>query len=137
MTLGLDEQKKRKKKRLHRRGATDEPGGEGGSVVLKSGAGHSGLRQQSPGGWKQSLGTERVGGQVSKVVRGLAENGVPSKAVDSSSVFYALGGLCSSYREETGAQTCDRRDLLRSIHPASTRPDLTPGALPAPVVLCS
>lgn len=72
MTLGLDEQKKKKKP--CRRGVTDEPGGEGGSVVLKSGGGHSGLRQQSPGEWKQSLGKERVGGQVGKTARGLAGN---------------------------------------------------------------
>lgn len=75
--------------------------------MLKSGGGHSGLRQQSPGGWKQSLGKERVGGQVSKIVWGLAENRVPSKAVDLLSVHYSLGGLYSSCREETEVQKCD------------------------------
>lgn len=34
--------------------------------MLKSGGEHSGLRQQSPGGWKQSLGEERVGGQLAR-----------------------------------------------------------------------
>lgn len=72
MTLGLDEQKK-KKSRVEEVSLTSLEA-KGGSVMLKSGGGHSGLRQQSPGGWKQSLREEQVGGQVGKTARGLAGN---------------------------------------------------------------
>lgn len=74
MTLSLDEQKKKKKKSRVEEVSLTSLEAKGGSVMLKSGGGHSGLRQQSPGGWKQSLGKERVGGQVGKTARGLAGN---------------------------------------------------------------